>query len=104
MDIHTENKELGETNISIEFEDNIKENLTEKPENKGIHEKFRKIYISGNRLSKLRTNTMMRSVMKSSVVSNKVKARNAVKSMICAGKKTNSAVSSSLHILNKKRI
>jgi hypothetical protein len=24
--------------------------------------------------------------------------------MICAGKKTNSAVSSSLHILNKKRI
>jgi hypothetical protein len=44
MDIHTENKEFGETNISIEFEDNIKENQTEKPENKGIHEKFRKIY------------------------------------------------------------
>ncbi len=100
MDIHTENKELGETNISIEFEDNIKENLTEKPENKGIHEKFRKIYISGNRLR----NNIMRSVMKSSVVSNKVKARNAVKSMICAAKKTNSGVCSSLHLLNKKKL
>jgi hypothetical protein len=100
MDIHTENKEFGETNISIEFEDNIKENQTEKPENKGIHEKFRKIYISGNRLR----NNIMRSVMKSSVVSNKVKARNAVKSMICAAKKTNSSVSSSLHLLNKKKL
>ena len=104
MDIHTENKELGETNISIKIEDNIKENLTEKPENKGIHEKFRKIYISGNRISKLRTNNMMRSVMKSSIVSNKVKARNAVKSMICAGKNSNPNRRALEHLLNKKKL
>lgn len=101
MDIHVENKELGETNISIEFEDNIKENLTEKPENKGIHEKLKKIYIFRNRL---RTNNMMRSVMKSSVVSNKVKARNVVKSMICAGKNSNPNRRALEHLLNKKKL
>jgi hypothetical protein len=101
MDIHTENKELGETNISIEFEDNIKENQTEKSENKGIHEKLKKIYIFRNRL---RTNNMMRSVMKSSVVSNKVKARNAVKSMICAGKNSNPNRRALEHLLNKKKL
>jgi hypothetical protein len=103
MDIHAEIKEKGDTNISIEFEESIKENQSENPENKGIHEKFKKIYISGNRISKLRNN-IMSSVMKSSIDSNKTNAKNAIKSMICAGKKTNSAVSSSLHLLNKKKL
>ena len=103
MDIHAENKEKGETDISIEFEEPIKENHSENPENKGIHEKFKKIYISGNRISKLRNN-IMSSVMKSSIDSNKSNAKNAIKSMICAGKKTNSSVSSSLHLLNKKKL
>ena len=36
MDIHAENKENGETNVSIKFEEPIQEIKTEKPENKGI--------------------------------------------------------------------
>jgi hypothetical protein len=46
----------------------------------------------------------MRSVMKSSVISNKVKARNAVKSMICAGKNSNPNRRALEHLLNKKKL